>query len=59
LRRKELSLSNFRSLAGFSAGFGLRIKEIYINYGLGYFHLAGAANHISIRTDLGRFFRKF
>jgi len=59
LRRKELSLSNFRSLAGFSAGFGLRIKGINIDYGLGYFHLAGAANHISIRTDLGRFFRKF
>lgn len=59
LRRKELSLSNFRSLAGFSAGFGLRIKGINIDYGLGYFHLAGAANHLSIRTDLDRFFRKF
>lgn len=59
LRRKELSLSNFRSLAGFSAGFGLRIKGINIDYGLGYFHLAGAANHLSIRTDMSRFFRKF
>lgn len=59
LRRKELSLSNFRSLAGFSAGFGLRIKGFDIDYGLGYFHLAGAANHLSIRTDLNRFFRKF
>ena len=59
LRRKELSLSNFRSLAGFSVGFGLRIKGIDIDYGLGYFHLAGAANHLSIRTDLNRFFRKF
>lgn len=59
LRRKELSLSNFRSLAGFSGGFGLRIKGFNIDYGLGYFHLAGAANHLSIRTDLDRFFRKF
>lgn len=59
LRRKELSLSNFRSLAGFSVGFGLRIKGFDIDYGLGYFHLAGAANHLSIRTDLNRFFRKF
>jgi len=59
LRRKELSLSNFRSLAGFSAGFGLRIKGINIDYGLGYFHLAGAANHLSIRTNMSRFFRKF
>jgi len=58
-RRKELSLSNFRSLAGFSGGFGIRVKGIEIDYGVGYFHLAGAANHISIRTNLGRFFRKF
>lgn len=59
LRRKELSLSNFRSLAGFSIGFGLRIKGLDIDYGLGYFHLAGAANHLSIKTDLSRIFRKF
>jgi hypothetical protein len=59
LRRKELSLSNFRSLAGFSGGLGLRIKGFNIDYGVGYYHLAGAANHLSIRTDLGRFFKKF
>ena len=59
LRRKELSQSNFRSLAGFSGGFGIRIKGINIDYGIGYFHLAGAANHLSIRTDLDRFFKKF
>ncbi|MDF1695763.1 MAG: type IX secretion system protein PorQ [Saprospiraceae bacterium] len=59
LRRKELSLSTFRSLAGFSAGFGLRIKGLNIDYGLGYFHLAGASNHLSIQTNLNRFFRKF
>ena len=59
LRRKELSLSNFKSLAGFSAGFGLRIKGFDISYGLGYYHLAGAANHISLNTDLNRFSSKF
>jgi len=59
LRRKELSLANFRSLAGFSGGIGLRIKGFNIDYGVGYYHLAGAANHISIRTDLSRFFKKF
>ena len=58
-RRKELSLSNFRSLTGFSGGLGLRIKGFNIDYGVGYYHLAGAANHLSIRTDLGRFFKKF
>ncbi|MEE9438311.1 MAG: type IX secretion system protein PorQ [Saprospiraceae bacterium] len=59
LRRKELSLSNFRSLAGFSAGFGFKIKGINIDYGLGYYHLAGTANHLSVRTDINRIFRKF
>lgn len=58
LRRKELSLSNFKSLAGFSGGFGIRIKGFQLDYGLGYYHLAGAANHLSISTDLGRFFKK-
>jgi hypothetical protein len=59
LRRKELTLSNFRSLAGFSLGLGIRIKGFNFDYGVGYYHLAGAANHLSIRTDLGRFFKKF
>ena len=56
LRRQELSVSSFRSLAGFSAGFGVKIKGLRIDYGLGYHHIAGAANHLTISTDLDRFF---
>ncbi len=55
LRRKELSLSTFRSLAGFGLGFGVKINAFRLDYGLGYHHTAGATNHISISTDLGRF----
>ncbi|MBC7884042.1 MAG: type IX secretion system protein PorQ [Saprospiraceae bacterium] len=58
LRRKELSLSSFRSLAGFSLGFGIKINAFKLDYGLGYHHIAGAANHISISTDMGKFFKK-
>ncbi len=58
LRRKELSVSSFRSLAGFSAGFGFKIRGLRIDYGLGYQHLAGANNHLSISTSLNRFFKK-
>lgn len=58
LRRKELSVSSFRSLAGFSAGFGIKIKGMRIDYGLGYQHIAGAANHLTISTNLGRFFKQ-
>lgn len=54
-RRQELNLSTFRSMAGFSLGFGLKIKQIGIDYGLGYYHLAGATNHLSLVTNLDRF----
>lgn len=57
-RRKELSLSTFRSMAGFSLGFGIKIKQFNLDYGLGYFHLAGANNHLSIATNINRFKKK-
>ncbi len=59
LRRKELSLATFRSLAGFSLGFGIKISAFKLDYGVGYYHVAGATNHISISTDLDHFFKKF
>jgi hypothetical protein len=57
-RRRELNLSTIRSMAGFSFGFGMKIKKINFEYGLGYHHLAGATNHISIMTNLDRFKKK-
>lgn len=57
-RRQELSLSEFRSLAGFSLGVGLKVNRFRIDYGIGYHHTAGAANHITISTNLDRFTRK-
>ncbi len=58
LRRQEMRLSNFRSLAGFSFGFGFNIKKIKFDYGLGYYHLAGATNHLSLRLNMDRIFKK-
>ena len=58
LRRKELSVSTFRSLGGFSLGFGLKIKKFRIDYGVGYYHLAGGVNHISISTNLSEWRKK-
>ncbi|MBK8389834.1 MAG: type IX secretion system protein PorQ [Saprospiraceae bacterium] len=55
LRRKELQISQFRSLGGFSLGVGLKIKQFRIDYGVGYFHLAGGTNHLSIATNLNNF----
>lgn len=58
LRRRELSLTTFRSLAGFSFGGGIKAGAFRIDYGAGYHHLVGAVNHVSISTDLSRFFKK-
>lgn len=55
LRRQELKVSQFRSLGGFSIGFGMKIKQFRIDYGVGYYHLAGGTNHLSIATNLGAF----
>jgi len=58
LRKQELKLSSFSSSSGFSLGFGFNIKKIQIDYGIGYYHLAGATNHLSLRLNMGRIFSK-
>ena len=58
LRRKELSVSGLRSLAGFSLGLGFKVSSFRLDYGVGYHHLAGGVNHVSISTDLDSFFKK-
>lgn len=58
LRKQELKTTSFRSLAGFSFGFGFNVKSIRLDYGLGYYHLAGATNHLSLRIDTDRIFNK-
>ena len=58
LRRKELSVSTFRSLGGFSMGVGFKVKRFRFDYGVGYYHLAGGVNHISISTNLNEWRKK-
>lgn len=53
LRRQELKVSTFRSLGGFSLGFGMHIKRFQLDYGLGFYHLEGATNHLGITMTLG------
>ncbi len=52
LRRQELKVSSFTSLGGFSLGFGMHIKRFQIDYGVGFYNLAGATNHLGIRINL-------
>ncbi len=57
-RRREMTVSTApRSLAGFSMGFGLKIKRFRVEFGHAFYHLAGGTNHFSISTNL-REFRK-
>ena len=58
LRRQELKVTQFRSLGGFSLGFGLKIYKFRIDYGVGHYHLGGATNHISISTNFSEYRKK-
>ena len=47
-RRSEMRTEQRSGMAGFSAGFGFRTKAFALSYGRDAFHLAGAANHLTI-----------
>ena len=56
LRKKELSVNNYRSLAGFSGGIGLKVNRFRVDMGYGSYHLAAGAVHFSVGTNLKDFF---
>jgi len=56
LRKKELSVRNYRSLAGFSGGVGVKIKRFRFDVGYAAYHLAGGVIHLGIGTNLKDFF---
>ena len=56
LRAKELKLDDFRTLAGFSFGMGVKLGKIRIDYGFGKFHTQAAASHFTLSTNLNRLF---
>ena len=56
LRKRELSVRNYRSLAGFSGGVGIKISRFRLDMGYGSYHLAGGVFHVGIGTNLKDFF---
>ncbi|MCC7506766.1 MAG: type IX secretion system protein PorQ [Saprospiraceae bacterium] len=56
LRKKELSVRNYRSLAGFSGGVGFKISRFRLDVGYAAYHLAGGVLHVGIGTNLKDFF---
>ena len=55
MRRGELGISTVSSLAGFSFGVGIRIKQFQIDYGFGSYHIAGAAHHLGLTVNINEF----
>jgi hypothetical protein len=53
-RRADLALVSKKGLSGFSFGFGLKIKRIGIQYGMGKYTQAGTANHLTLNLNLGQ-----
>jgi len=57
LRQREMRIRNFRTFAGFSFGFGLKIKQFRLDLGQSNWHLAGGVTHLTISTNLREFKR--
>ena len=53
-RRAVLALQSKGGLSGFSFGFELKINRIGIQYGMGKYTNAGAANHLTLNINLGQ-----
>lgn len=56
-RSQEMSLATRRSGAGFSWGFGLRLRKFRIDYAMANYHVSGASHHFGISTDLTTLFQ--
>lgn len=54
-RMSEMAISSFRSLAGFSAGAGVRIYKFHVGFGLSQLQLGQFAYQFSISTSLDKF----
>ncbi len=54
-RKQELSVTSFRTLTGFSVGFGIKVKKLQFDYGLSKIHFGGSIHHLGVSTKLKRF----
>jgi hypothetical protein len=57
-KSREMSVYPYRSFAGFSFGFGLKIKKIRFDYAYSIYHIVGGKSHFTISTNLNEFGKK-
>lgn len=55
MRQGEMAVSGIRSLAGFSAGFGIKIYKFNIDYGFSSHHIGGMMHHFGVSTRFNEF----
>ena len=58
LRSHDLSLADYRSFSGISAGFGIKIYKFKFDYSYAKYHLAGGTSQISLSANIFSFIQK-
>ena len=54
-RRAEMNIPTFRSIAGFSLGAGVRVKDFRVSMALAQFQSGNPTLHFTVSTDLKGF----
>ena len=55
--RRELGVSDYFSLSGFSFGFSVQLKKLVLDFSRSIYHLAGGTNQIGLRTNIKELLR--
>jgi hypothetical protein len=58
LRKRDLSVADYQSLAGLSGGFGIKIYKFKLDYSYAVYHLAGGTSQIGFSTNIHSFLKK-
>lgn len=58
LLKREMNVPPYRSLTGFSYGFGFKVKQFKLDLGRSTTHMAGAMTHFTLSTQLSEFQKK-
>lgn len=58
LKRRELSVDNYISMAGFSFGAGIQIRRFTLDYAYSVYHLAGGISHVGVGVNINQLFKK-
>ena len=58
MHRAEHAFENKKSLAGFSFGLGIHVKQFDISYGIQVFAKGFTANHFTVNVDFSKFVKR-